>query len=65
MENRRVGRPNKRWSDDLRKYIYAAVYRAGTLPSIVPRLDNVQWIEHAKDEAAWAQLEKGYCEESG
>ena len=59
-ESRRVGRPTKRWSDDLRQYIYRAVYNDENHPSIIPRLDNVEWLCHARDEAKWAQLEEGY-----
>ena len=59
-ESRRVGRPAKRWSDDLRQYIYRTLYSDENSWSITPRLDNVEWMYHARDEATWSRLEEGY-----
>ena len=61
-ESRRVGRPAKRWSDDLRQYIYRAVYTDENHPSICPKLDNVEWLCHARDEVIWVHLEEGYLQ---
>ena len=58
--SRRIGRPTKRWSDDVKQYFYRAVLNASNNPSMNPRLDNVGWLHHARDEAAWAGLEDGY-----
>ena len=58
--SRRVGRPDKRWADDQRTYVYQSVYGAENLPSITPRLDNVEWLHHARDKIKWSALEDGY-----
>ena len=60
--SRRVGRPTKRWTDDLREYVYRAVYDDGNHPSMNPRFDNVEWLCHARDATTWAQLEQGYLQ---
>ena len=60
LQNRRVGRPKKRWADDIKEYVDRTMYNATPLPSINPRLDNMYWLGHARSAVTWMQLGDGY-----
>ena len=53
---RRVGRPNARWADDIRQYVYQKIYNKTAPPSLNARLDHVTWLHHANDVVLWQQL---------
>ena len=59
FQNRNVGRPKARWTDDIKQHLWRELHQNTPPPSINPRLDN-GWLHHAEDEVKWRQLEEGY-----
>ena len=63
FQNRRIGRPNLRWADDIKKYLYWTLHTTTPAESINPRFDNA-WLEYARSTSHWKQLEDGYAHKS-
>ena len=63
FQNRNVGRPKLRWTDDIKQHLWRELHQTTPLPSINPRLDN-GWLDHARDEDEWKRLEEGYVTRS-
>ena len=57
--NRAIGRPRKRWEDDINEFLKQVVEETENLTESSNQI-NKTWINTAKDRGRWALLEENY-----
>ena len=61
--NRAIGRPRKRWEDDINEFLKQVEEEAENLTESSTQI-NKTWINTAKDRGRWALLEENYTTNS-
>ena len=57
--NRAIGRPRKRWKDDINEFLKIVEEEAENLTESSNQINNI-WISTAKDCGRWAPIEENY-----